>query len=170
MALLQCSDYLHRHPWKLIESEDTALSAKHLHQHRTKHRAAVASKLAAELYGLEILVPDIHTMKKNYTRFLMLAPQNSMLASPLSNKASVCFHTDHTQGSLAKVLTAIAKEGVNLSKLQSMPIAGTRFQYAFYADMEFAEISQFETVLKKMNPLTQQVRVYGIYQSGLIQS
>src|ERR1700759_305310 len=66
MALLQCIDYLEKHPaWKLVETEDTALSAKHLHQHRSKHVAAIASKLAAELFGLEILAPNIQTMKNN---------------------------------------------------------------------------------------------------------
>src|SRR6202041_3279210 len=55
MALLQCIDFLEKHPnWRLVETEDTALSAKHLHQHRSKHTAAIASELAAKLFGLEI--------------------------------------------------------------------------------------------------------------------
>src|SRR4051812_17067071 len=77
MALLQCMEYLEKHPnWKLVESEDTALSAKHIHQHHNKYTAAIASSLAAELYCLKIAVPDIHTMKNNYTRFLILQRQN----------------------------------------------------------------------------------------------
>jgi prephenate dehydratase len=73
MALLQCMDYLESHAhWKLVETEDTALSAKHLHQRHHKHAAAIASKLAAELYDLNILTPNIHTLKNNYTRFLVL--------------------------------------------------------------------------------------------------
>jgi len=73
MALLQCIDFLEKHPhWKLVETEDTALSAKLLHQHRSKHVAAIASKLAAELFSLDILAPGIQTMKNNYTRFLIL--------------------------------------------------------------------------------------------------
>src|ERR1700742_21981 len=58
MALLQCIDFLEKHPeWKLVETEDTALSARHLQQHRSKHTAAIASRLAANLFGLEILAP-----------------------------------------------------------------------------------------------------------------
>src|ERR1700733_8555699 len=70
MAILQCMDFLSKHNWKLIETEDTALSAKHIHQHKSKHIAGVAGKLAAELFGLDIISPNIHTQKNNYTRFL----------------------------------------------------------------------------------------------------
>ena len=70
MALQQCLVYLDKYNWKLVETEDTALSAKHIHQHKSKHIAAIASKLAAELYGLNMIAPNIHTMKNNYTRFL----------------------------------------------------------------------------------------------------
>ncbi len=131
MALQQCFDYLDKHNWKLIETEDTALSAKHIHQHKSKHIAAVASKLAAELFHLKIIAPHIHTMKNNYTRFLVL--QHADLAQPVlnANKASVNFHTDHSKGSLAKVLTKIAEADINLSKLQSFPIAGSNFKYSF---------------------------------------
>ena len=73
MALLQCLDYLEKNSWKLVESEDTALSAKHLQQHRSKHVAAVASKLAAELFNLDIIGPDIQTEKNNFTLLLALS-------------------------------------------------------------------------------------------------
>src|SRR6476469_168736 len=72
MALQQCYDFLDKYKWKLVETEDTALSAKHVHQHKSKHIAAIASKLAAELFDLEVLAPGIHTLKNNYTRFLIL--------------------------------------------------------------------------------------------------
>src|SRR6201994_3314471 len=101
MALLQCIDYLEKHPnWKLVETEDTALSAKHLQQHRSKHTAAIASKLAAELFGLEVLAPNIHTMKNNYTRFLILQREEVAKKVDHPDKASVNFHTDHSRGSL----------------------------------------------------------------------
>jgi prephenate dehydratase len=75
MAILQCLDYLEKYHWKLVESEDTALSAKQVHQHKSKHVAAIASKLAANLYDLNVLSPDIHTQKNNITRFLVMSPQ-----------------------------------------------------------------------------------------------
>src|SRR5688500_5532415 len=72
MALQQRLEFLDKYNWKLVETEDTALSAKHIHQHHSKHIAAIASKLAAYLFNLEVLAPNIHTLKNNYTRFLVL--------------------------------------------------------------------------------------------------
>jgi prephenate dehydratase len=167
MALQQCYDFLDKYKWKLVETEDTALSAKHVHQHKSKHIAAIASKLAADLFHLDVIAPGIQTMKNNYTRFLMLQRQD--VAQPVvdANKASVNFHTDHSRGSLAKVLTKIAEGGINLSKLQSLPIPGSDFKYSFHADMEFDSVSQFETVIDEIKPLTEQVKIYGVYKRGL---
>ena len=167
MALQQCYEFLDKHKWKLVETDDTALSAKHIHQHKSKHIAAIASKLAADLYNLEILAPNIHTMKNNYTRFLMLQRDDMATVVEGGDKASLTFHTDHTRGSLAKVLTKIADGGINLSKLQSFPIQGSDFMYAFHADMEFDSTEQFNEVMKTLEPLTESVKVYGIYKRGL---
>ena len=167
MALQQCYDFLDKHKWKLVETDDTALSAKHVHQHKSKHIAAIASKLAAELFQLEVLAPGIQTMKNNYTRFLMLQRQDVAQTVSDANKASVNFHTDHSRGSLAKVLTKIAEGGINLSKLQSFPIPGSDFKYSFHADMEFDTVDQFETVIDQIKPLTEEVKIYGVYKRGL---
>jgi len=166
MALQQCLVYLEKYNWKLIETEDTALSAKHIHQHKSKHIAAIASKLAAELFDLKMIASNIHTMKNNYTRFLVL--QSLQNAQPVNNanKASVNFHTDHSKGSLAKVLTKIADADVNLSKLQSFPIPGSNFKYSFHADLEFENIPQFENVIEKMKQATAYLKVYGVYKNG----
>jgi len=166
MAILQCIDYLEKFNWKLVETEDTALSAKHIHQKHNKHAAAIASKLAADLFDLEVLAPNIHTMKNNYTRFLILQRKDMVQEIPDANKASVNFHTDHSRGSLAKVLTRIAEGGINLSKLQSFPIPGSDWQYSFHADMEFDSLEQFQGVIKEIEPLTVSLQVYGIYKNG----
>lgn len=167
MALQQCYEFLDKYKWKLVETDDTALSAKHIHQHKSKHIAAIASKLAADLYNLEVLAPNIHTMKNNYTRFLML--QRDDMAQPVegADKASVTFHTDHSKGSLAKVLTKIAEGGINLSKLQSFPIPGSDFKYAFHADMEFDSIGRFENVIEIIKQLIESIKIYGVYKRGL---
>jgi len=166
MALQQCYDFLDKHKWKLVETEDTALSAKHVHQHKSKHIAAIASKLAAELFQLEVLAPAIQTMKNNYTRFLMLQRQDVAQTVNNANKASVNFQTDHSRGSLAKVLTKIAEGGINLSKLQSFPIPGSDFKYSFHADMEFDTIDQFQIVVDQIKPLTEELKIYGVYRRG----
>ncbi len=167
MALQQCQEFLDKFKWKLVETDDTALSAKHVHQHKSTHIAAIAGSLAAELYNLEILSPNIHTLKNNYTRFLVLQPSTNVTASANANKASVNFHTDHSKGSLARVLTCIAEGDINLSKLQSFPIPGSDFKYNFHADMEFDSVDQFNAVLEKMKKLTRELNVYGIYKKGV---
>ena len=165
MALQQCYDFLDKYKWKLVETEDTALSAKHIYQHKSKHIAAIASKLAAELYGLNVIAPGIQTMKKNYTRFLILQrEQNGSIEQ--ANKASVNFVTDHSKGSLARVLGQIADGGINLSKLQSFPIPGTDFKYSFHADMEFETIEQFHKVIEAIKPSTVELKIYGVYKNG----
>ena len=83
-----------------------------------------------------------------------------------SDKASIIFHTDHSKGSLAKVLTRIADSGINLSKLQSMPIPGSDWKYSFHADLEFENIDQLNKVIKDIKPLTVELKVYGVYKNG----
>jgi len=166
MAILQCLDFLEKYNWKLIETEDTALSAKHVHQHRSKHVAAIASKLAAELFDLDMIAPNIHTMKNNYTRFLILKRAQEVVAEPDANKASINFHTDHSRGSLARVLGTIADAGINLSKLQSFPIPGSDFKYSFHADMEFDDRGQYDRVVTAIEPLTAGMQVLGVYKRG----
>jgi prephenate dehydratase len=167
MALQQCLEYLDQHHWKLVETEDTALSARIIQQKRSKHVAAIASRLAAELFGLEILAPNIHTLKNNYTRFLILRREGEAKPVKDADKASVNFTTDHSRGSLARVLTAIAESGINLSKLQSFPIPGSDFKYSFHADMEFGGTDQFNEVIGRIVPLTDNLRIYGVYRNGM---
>src|SRR5215212_5380557 len=93
MALLQCLEYLEKYNWKLIETDDTALSAKHIHQHRSKHIAAIASRLAADLYQLDIIAPNIHTLRNNYTRFLVLQHADKVMQIENADKASLIFNT-----------------------------------------------------------------------------
>jgi len=164
MALLQCMNYLEKHSWKLVETEDTALSAKHLHQHRSKHVAVIASKLAAELFKLNLIAPKIQSNKNNYTRFLFVEPVAGK--NDDADKASINFYTDHSRGSLAKVLTKIAEGGINLSKLQSVPIPEHEWKYSFHADMEFDSIDQYNKVMQKIEPITESLTVLGVYKKG----
>jgi len=166
MAILQCIDFLEKYNWKLVETEDTALSAKIIHQRNHKHAAAIASKLAAELFELDIIAPNIHTMKNNYTRFLILKRKDQVTAIADADKASVNFHTDHSRGSLARVLTNIADCGINLSKLQSFPIPGSNWLYSFHADMEFDNLDEFHRMIERIKPLTESLQIYGIYKNG----
>jgi prephenate dehydratase len=168
MAIQQCIEFLERHDWKLVETEDTALSAKRLRQHKSRHTAAIASRLAAEIFGLHILAPNIHTKRNNHTRFLILQRRREAVQDPHADKASIRFSTDHSRGSLAKTLTWIAEGGINLSKLQSVPIPGSDFKYSFHADLEFDGIDRYEYVMKGLQRLTDEVQVLGTYRKGTL--
>jgi prephenate dehydratase len=168
MAILQCLDYLENHQWKLVETEDTALSAKQLRQHKSKHIAAIASKLAAQLFDLDVMTPDIHTLKNNITRFLIMVPVKQKLEIADADKASIYFQTDHSKGILSKVLAKIAQGGANLSKLQSMPIPGSTFKYGFYADIEFEQKKQLDKLLVELKSMTNQFKLFGMYKKGKV--
>ena len=168
MAILQCLDYLEKQHWKLVESEDTALSAKQVHQHKSKHIAAIASKLAAQLYDLDVITPDIHTLKNNITRFLIMVPAKQKIEIADADKASIYFQTDHSKGILSKVLAKIAQGGANLSKLQSMPIPGSTFKYGFYADIEFDHKKQLDKLLVDLKSMTNSFKVFGLYKKGKV--
>jgi len=168
MAILQCLDYLENQQWKLVESEDTALSAKQVHQNKSKHVAAIASKLAAQLYDLDVITPDIHTLKNNITRFLIMVPAKQKIEIADANKASIYFQTDHSKGILSKVLAKIAQGGANLSKLQSMPIPGSTFKYGFYVDIEFDHKKQLDKLLVELKSMTNSFKVFGVYKKGKV--
>jgi len=168
MAILQCLDYLEDHQWKLVETEDTALSAKQLRQHKSKHIAAIASKLAAQIFDLDVITPDIHTLKNNITRFLIMVPAKQKIEVADADKASIYFQTDHSKGILSKVLAKIAQGGANLSKLQSMPIPGSTFKYGFYADIEFEQKKQLDKLLVDLKSMTNSFKVFGLYKKGKV--
>ena len=168
MAILQCLDYLENHQWKLVETEDTALSAKQLRQHKSKHVAAIASKLAAQIFDLDVITPDIHTLKNNITRFLIMVPAKQKIEIADADKASIYFQTDHSKGILSKILAKIAQGGANLSKLQSMPIPGSTFKYGFYADIEFEQKKQLDKLLVELKSMTNSFKVFGLYKKGKV--
>lgn len=164
MALQQCYEYLEQHRWKLVETVDTALSAKMLYESQQRNVAVIAGKLAANLYGLQIAANNINTQANNYTRFLLLSPKQAYIED--ANKASVYFETDHKHGSLANALTLIAEKGVNLTKLQSIPVQGSEWLYGFYADLEFDSTKQLEYAYAHLSKMAATTKLQGIYKSG----
>ena len=167
MALQQCADYLDEHDWKLVEAADTALSAKEIAENGSLTSAAIASSAAAERYGMEIIAPDIHTIKNNHTRFLILAPEKSNIVAHGANKASIYFKTNHEQGTLFKVLQAMENTDMNMTKLQSYPIPSEPWHYMFHVDMEFGNVESFIRTLDAMRAESSEMQVYGIYKKGL---
>ncbi|MDE6793025.1 MAG: prephenate dehydratase, partial [Muribaculaceae bacterium] len=138
MALMQCEQYLRRHPsMRMVEKFDTAGSAEEIAREKLKGHAAVCGEYAANLYGLDILEKGIETNKRNFTRFLILA--DPLLASEMKpsehelNKSSIVFTLPHTHGALSKVLTILSFYDINLTKIQSLPVVGREWEYRFYA-------------------------------------
>jgi len=162
IALSQCMSYLnHLHEVTLIESDDTAGSARLISENQLKGVAAIASAATAEMYGLEIIAPGIETYKKNYTRFLILSPAKK--ANTDGNKVSICFSTGHKPGSLATVLVRLAELEINLSKIQSVPRLNGEWEYLFYLDLELKpdhDIALIENVLENY---TTNLEVLGKY-------
>jgi len=168
MAIAQTRLFFRQYPHiKLIESNDTALSAKDINDKQLYGRGAVASSLAGELYSLEILSKGIETNKKNFTRFLVLRsdPANNVKSGDI-NKSSLVFTLPHTQGSLSKVLSILAFYELNLSKIQSLPIVGKEWEYLFYIDLIFDDYERYMQAVNAISPLTMELKILGEYKKG----
>lgn len=167
MAINQTREFFKDYPWiRLVESEDTAKSAAEVAQLGLKGVGAVASELAAELYGLEILAESIETYKQNFTRFLVFDDALDVDKSKV-NKASMCFTLPHTPGSLAHVLTILSFYGMNLTRIQSLPIPGQEWQYFFYVDIKFDDHLRYEQALAAVRPLMEDLNILGEYIAAI---
>lgn len=166
MALMQCEQWLRRHPkMKMVERFDTAGSAMEIARDRLEGHAAVCPKLAAELYGLDILAEGIETNKRNFTRFLIIAAQEPYNARDI-DKASLEFTLPHKQGALSQVLAILSFYDLNLTKIQSTPIVGREWEYRFYIDVSFSDIVRYNQGIAAIRPLLSHFQVLGEYKSA----
>lgn len=167
MALMQCADFLETLPnVKIVEHEDTALAAKEISQKQLLGVAAVCSKTAAQLYNLEIIAEGIETNKRNFTRFLLLAHEAmvpQIRKSDKIDKASLVFVLPHTEGSLSQVLSVLSFYGINLTRIQSLPIIGREWEYQFYIDLTFTDYERYRQSVKAILPLVGNLKVLGEY-------
>ena len=168
MALMQCDVFLSAHPHiKMVEWFDTAGAARDIAAKQTPASAAICPPLAAELYGLNVLQREIETNKRSFTRFLILAHENdaqSMLPTEDKiNKASIVFTLPHTQGALSKILTILSFYDLNLTKIQSMPILGREWEYRFYVDLTFDDLTRYHQGLDAIKPLITDYKSLGEY-------
>lgn len=168
IALMQCQAFLDTIPnAKIVEHEDTALAARDVRDNQLESTAAICSTLAAEKYGLEILAEGIETNKRNFTRFLILA-QGDMLKEIQKenhiNKSSLVFVLPHSEGSLSKVLSVLSFYGVNLTRIQSLPIIGREWEYQFYIDLTFSDYNRYHQSIDAILPLISGLKVLGEYR------
>lgn len=167
MALLQCSEFFRRYPHiKLVESVDTAETAQRIHNNNIKGMGAVGSPIAAEMFGLTILAGGIHNIKNNQTRFVIVKTENKAIPTEEINKASIKFELDDTPGSLATVLNVMNNCKLNLTKIQSMPIAETPFKYSFFVDVTFEKYKHYEKAKAIIELMTTHFKVLGEYKRG----
>jgi prephenate dehydratase len=168
MALLQCQKFFEDYPHiKLIDSVDTALSAKDIRDNKLYEVGAISSTLAAQKYDLEILAANIETNKKNYTRFLILEERNGKIKKNTNaNKSSITFALAHKIGCLSKVLSILSYYEINLSKVQSMPIIGKEWEYQFYVDLEIDDYRLYKQAIEAIRPFTSNLQILGEYMKG----
>jgi len=166
MALAQCDLFFKNHPEiRLIESEDTALSAKQIAELKLKGVATVASQKAAHEYGLDVIASSIESNKENYTRFLILEKKSIAKIPSGSNKASITFTAKHQPGSLLQILKPFAENGINMTMLQSLPIVGKKWEYIFHADLAFMSAIDFYQALEYARQYTSTLKILGVYRS-----
>lgn len=168
MALMQCSHFLDSlGDVKIVEHEDTALAAKEISERKLSGVAAVCSKLAAEIYNLEVLAESIETNKRNFTRFLILAHEDMVPGVRKSlkiDKASLVFILPHKEGSLSQVLSVLSFYGINLTRIQSLPIVGREWEYQFYIDLAFSDYERYHQSIQAILPLVANLKVLGEYK------
>ena len=170
IALMQCTDFLDTLPnAKIVEKDDTASSARWIAEQHLKGHAAICGKLAAEIYGMEVLAEGIETNKRNFTRFVAIADRwtaDEVMRDCVKNKASLVFAVPHVAGSLSRVLSVLSFYDMNLSKIQSLPIIGRDWEYLFYVNLTFNDYIKYRQALDAIRPLTKDLKILGEYEEG----
>ncbi|XLS29948.1 prephenate dehydratase [Flavobacteriaceae bacterium M23B6Z8] len=169
MALLQCKEFFRKHPRiKLVEDADTAETARRIHENNIKGLGAIASNVAAKLYDLTILAPEIQTIRNNVTRFVIVKTRNSILPEEEINKASLKFQLDHKRGSLAAVLNVMSDCKLSLTKIQSLPKIDTPWKYSFFVDVTFNTYGDFQKAKAIINIMADHFKVLGEYKNARV--
>ncbi len=174
IAIQQCLSFLkplRKKGVKIIDSIDTALSAKMIRDNQLIGVAAICSNIAAEMYQLNIIAANIETNPRNFTRFLLISEESRVqrfinISGQPINKASLCFSLPHLKGRLSQILSIFAKYKNNLTKIQSLPIEGVEWEYHFYVDLIFEEYNYYKQSLEAIKPLTNELQIIGEYPHG----
>lgn len=170
VALMQCRTFLGRHAGlKAVEAEDTAGAAEWIKRNGLRGKAAICNAGAARLYGMKILEDSIEDNKHNFTRFLVAAqPERAdfLRSIETADKASLVFALPHEEGSLSKVLTILSFYGINLTKIQSLPVIGHEWEYLFYVDVTYNSLTRYRQSIDAIAPLTKELKILGEYKDG----
>lgn len=167
MAMIQAEAFLEKYPnLQRIETHDTAYSVSMIKEKNLVHAAAIGSKLAAEIYGMNVLAHDIETEQHNYTRFLFLANEDYYVDNP--DKTSIVIKVRDEPGSLYRCLKAFFNESINLSKLESRQLVGS-FDYYFYIDFKKGlRDDETRRAISQLKKATKLIKILGTYKEGSI--
>lgn len=170
VALMQCRSFLAQHSsFRAVEAEDTAGAAEEIAAQKRYGCAAICSSNAAIQYGMKILEDSIEDNKHNFTRFLVVChPQKADYLRPLekADKASIVFSLPHEEGSLSKVLTILSFYDINLTKIQSLPVIGHEWEYLFYVDVTFNNLTRYRQAVDAITPLVKSIKILGEYKES----
>ena len=167
MALLQCKEFFKKHPHiKSVEDVDTAEVAKRISKENLIGIAAIAPKIAAEIFKLSILEDDIQTIKDNATRFVMVQTTSPENGIDHVNKASLKFQLNHKRGSLAAILNVLSDCKMSLTKIQSLPVIETPWKYSFFVDVTFESYQEYEKAVTIIAIMAEEFKVLGTYKNG----
>lgn len=166
MALLQCKEFFKKHPHiKLVEDVDTAEVAKRISKENLKGIAAIAPKIAAEIFDLEIIEDEIQTIKENSTRFVIVQTEKPQVNLDV-NKASLKFQLNHKRGSLAAILNVLSDCKMNLTKIQSLPVIETPWKYSFFVDITFDDYKNYKKAESIIEIMAEEFKILGTYKNG----
>jgi prephenate dehydratase len=172
VALNQCLDFFARNPQlERVPHYDTAGSVKTIMAERPPDAAAIASAMAAEIYGGRILRKSLEDDRRNFTRFFLLRrPKEARIrpAAPRGEwKTSLVFSTRNIPGALFRALSAFALRDINLAKIESRPLRGKPWEYLFYLDLlGRVEDERVKNALGHLRELADFLRVLGCYPKG----
>ncbi|MFQ6791599.1 prephenate dehydratase [Thomasclavelia sp.] len=163
-GILQSSNYWLEHPQITVHDySNTAAAAKFVSENNDKSIGAIASKIAAKIYGLDVLQENIQNEKTNNTRFIIFSKQ--LEDHPLTDRVSIVFTLEHQVGSLYGILKTIRDHHINLSRIESRPIKNKNWQYYFYIDFEGSlHDDNVKLALEQMKTKCLTLRVIGNYQ------
>ncbi|MCI8484613.1 MAG: prephenate dehydratase [Lachnospiraceae bacterium] len=162
-ALMQSVDFLEEHKkWEQVEVKNTAVAAKKILEEQKKNQAAIASKVTADIYGLDLLADHINYSTENSTRFIIVSGQKICLKK--AEKISICFEISHESGSLYHMLSHFIFNNLNMVKIESRPIKDRSFEYRFFVDMEGnLEDGAVQNALKGLQEGALSMKVLGNY-------
>ncbi len=162
MALAQCEDFFEKYPKiQLVENIDTAFSAKYISDNNLKNIGAIAPIGCAKIYNLQVIANKIQTVKNNFTRFFVI--QKNIKKVDSFNKVSIQFKISHQKGELARILNILNSNGLNISKIQSVPIINEPWNYSFFMDLVLNGNSNFNLFLEQSKDYLESLYILGKY-------